>query len=105
MIDPPVNVESADFEMKTREMSAVDLEALGLSPEGQTLPFQRISSPRLSQPRIDKTVEGIYFICVSCKKVCHNLDEGLVEDPDNARNICLPCSSSGSGGQSKGRAA
>ena len=59
----------------------------------------------LNRERIDKTVEGIYFICVSCKKVCHNLDEGLVEDPDNARNICMPCSSSGTGGQTKGRAA
>lgn len=46
----------------------------------------------LNRERIDKTVEGIYFICVQCHKVCHNLDEGLVEDPDNARNICVPCS-------------
>lgn len=59
----------------------------------------------LNRERIDKTVEGIYFICVSCKKVCHNLDEGLVEDPDNARNICMPCSSGGGGRESKGRAA
>ena len=48
----------------------------------------------LNRERIDKTVEGIYFICVTCHKVCHNLDEGLVEDPDNARNICVPCSGS-----------
>src|SRR5688572_2639101 len=36
VIDPPSsNVESADFEMKTREMSAVDLQALGLEdPSG-----------------------------------------------------------------------
>ena len=53
----------------------------------------------LNRERIDKTVEGIYFICVSCRKVCHNLDEGLVEDPDNVRNICVPCSGS-SGGKS-----
>lgn len=46
----------------------------------------------LNRERIDKTVEGIYFICVQCHQVCHNLDEGLVEDPDNARNICVPCS-------------
>ena len=32
VIDPPTSaVESADFEMKTREMSAVDLDALGLA--------------------------------------------------------------------------
>lgn len=46
----------------------------------------------LNRERIDKNVEGVYFICVACKQICHNLDEGLVEDPDNARNICLPCS-------------
>jgi SAM-dependent methyltransferase len=34
VIDPPIaQVETADFEMKTREMSAVDLEALGLSEQ------------------------------------------------------------------------
>lgn len=51
----------------------------------------------LNRERIDKTVEGIYFICVQCHQVCHNLDEGLVEDPDNARNICVPCSGSNGG--------
>lgn len=35
VIDPPsAPVESADFEMKTREMTAVDLEALGLTEPG-----------------------------------------------------------------------
>lgn len=35
VIDPPsAPVESADFDMKTREMSAVDLEALGLNEPG-----------------------------------------------------------------------
>jgi hypothetical protein len=23
--------------------------------------------------------------------VCHNLDEGLAEDPDNAYNLCAAC--------------
>ncbi|HEY0989266.1 MAG TPA: hypothetical protein VGD80_19490, partial [Kofleriaceae bacterium] len=46
----PVNeqVEQGDFEMKTREMTAVDLEALGLSDAGSSgnnLPIQRLSSP------------------------------------------------------------
>ena len=42
----------------------------------------------LNRERINKTIEGIYFICASCKKVCHNLDEGLVEDPNNVNNLC-----------------
>jgi SAM-dependent methyltransferase len=49
VIDPVSGpVEQADFDMKTREMTAVDLEALGLSEAGvssSTLPIQRITSP------------------------------------------------------------
>lgn len=49
VIDPVSGpVEQGDFEMKTREMSAVDLEALGLSDagiSGVAIPVQRMSSP------------------------------------------------------------
>jgi SAM-dependent methyltransferase len=47
VIDPVSGpIEQADFEMKTREMTAVDLEELGLvGASGVTLPVQRISSP------------------------------------------------------------
>lgn len=55
----------------------------------------------LNRERIDKTQEGIYFICVSCRKVCHNLDEGLIEDADNVNNVCVVCSKAAEGG--KGR--
>lgn len=56
----------------------------------------------LNRERIDKTLEGIYFICASCQKVCHNLDEGLVEDPENLRNLCTPCSSKKGGDGKRG---
>ena len=46
----------------------------------------------LNRERINKTQEGIYFICVRCEKVCHNLDEGLVEDENNVNNMCVACS-------------
>ncbi len=56
VIDPPQVAE--DFEMKTREMSAVDLEALGLSAEaGSSMP--RMSNPGMPIARMDKTVDGI----------------------------------------------
>ena len=45
----------------------------------------------LNRERISKTQEGVYFICHRCLGVCHNLDEGLVEDEANEKNICLPC--------------
>jgi hypothetical protein len=45
----------------------------------------------LNRERINKTIEGIYFICASCRKVCHNVDDGLVEDPNNINNLCNAC--------------
>ncbi|HET9623087.1 MAG TPA: methyltransferase domain-containing protein [Kofleriaceae bacterium] len=52
VIDPVSGpVEQADFEMKTREMTAVDLEALGLAEaasSNRAIPRQRISSAELA---------------------------------------------------------
>lgn len=45
----------------------------------------------LNRERINKTIEGVYFICIDCKKVCHNMDDGLVEDPKNEANRCGAC--------------
>ncbi len=49
VIDPPSGpIESADFEVKTREMSAVDLEALGLAQDpATTLRMERISAQQI----------------------------------------------------------
>jgi len=54
--------------------------------------IQKLKGRILNRERINKTLEGIYFICSRCMKVCHNLDEGLVEDEANTNNICVPCS-------------
>jgi len=56
---------------------------------------QKLAGRILNRERINKTLEGIYFVCVRCKKVCHNLDEGLVEDEANVNNTCTPCSKQG----------
>ena len=48
----------------------------------------------LNRERINKTIEGIYFICAKCLKVCHSLDDGLTEDPTNERNTCGKCAKS-----------
>lgn len=53
--------------------------------------ISKLAGRILNRERIDKTVEGIYFLCISCKRVCHNLDEGLIEDPENQKNICATC--------------
>jgi len=53
--------------------------------------IEKLKGRVLNRERINKTIEGIYFICGECKKICHNLDEGLVEDPDNIHNMCEAC--------------
>jgi hypothetical protein len=54
--------------------------------------IEKLKGRILNRERINKTIEGVYFICASCKKVCHNIDDGLVEDPNNVNNLCTPCS-------------
>jgi hypothetical protein len=55
---------------------------------------EKLKGRILNRERINKTIEGVYFVCAECKKVCHNIDEGLVEDPDNVRNMCGACGKS-----------
>ena len=61
----------------------------------------------LNRERINKTIEGIYFICAACRKVCHNVDDGLVEDPNNLNNLCSACASAKEprGGKGGGKSA
>jgi hypothetical protein len=54
--------------------------------------IEKLRGRILNRERINKTIEGIYFICASCRKVCHNIDDGLVEDPNNLNNLCTACS-------------
>jgi len=61
---------------------------------------QKLAGRILNRERINKTVEGVYFICAQCKRVCHNLDDGLVEDENNAKNLCTVCSKGGDGSKS-----
>lgn len=59
----------------------------------------------LNRERINKTIEGIYFICASCRRVCHNVDDGLVEDPNNINNLCTACATQKEPRGGKGKAA
>lgn len=45
----------------------------------------------LNREKINKSIDGIYFICCRCRKVCHNLDEGLVVDAVTQLNFCSAC--------------
>jgi hypothetical protein len=59
--------------------------------------IEKLKGRILNRERINKTIEGVYFICVKCKKVCHNMDDGLVEDPNNAENTCAECAKTKTG--------
>ena len=54
--------------------------------------IEKLRGRILNRERINKTIEGIYFICAGCMKVCHSLDDGLTEDPANLNNLCGACS-------------
>ena len=53
--------------------------------------IEKLKGRILNRERINKTIEGVYFICIDCKKVCHNMDDGFVEDPNNEANRCGAC--------------
>ena len=69
--------------------------------------IEKLRGRILNRERINKTIEGIYFICASCRKVCHNVNDGLVEDPNNLNNLCTACSTAKEprGGKGGGKAA
>jgi hypothetical protein len=68
--------------------------------------IEKLRGRILNRERINKTIEGIYFICASCRKVCHNVDDGLVEDPNNVNNLCTACATAKEprGGKGGGKA-
>ena len=69
--------------------------------------IEKLRGRILNRERINKTIEGIYFICAACRKVCHNVDDGLVEDPNNLNNLCSACASAKEprGGKGGGKSA
>ena len=89
LFDDEPTEEGADEELPKDEAGRKKIkrryeELLGIRVE-------KLKGRVLNRERINKTIEGIYFICAACKKICHNLDEGLVEDPDNVYNLCDTC--------------
>lgn len=53
--------------------------------------LEKLKGRVLNREKIKKSIEGIYFICAECQRVCHNLDEGLIQDLENQRNLCSKC--------------
>ena len=81
------NEEDADLpkdEAGRRKIKRQYQELLGIR-------IEKLKGRILNRERINKTIEGIYFICAKCMKVCHSLDEGLEEDANNQNNLCAKC--------------
>ncbi|MCZ6625941.1 MAG: hypothetical protein O7B35_17215 [Deltaproteobacteria bacterium] len=53
--------------------------------------IEKLKGRVLNREKINKNIDGIYFICAFCKRICHNLDEGLVEEPQSHVNLCAIC--------------
>jgi hypothetical protein len=53
---------------------------------------EKLKGRVLNREKINKSIDGIYFVCFACKKICHNLDEGWVENPQDQMNYCGACS-------------
>jgi hypothetical protein len=91
LVDAPDEIEDdADLpkdEAGRRKVKRQYLELLGIR-------LEKLKGRILNRERINKTIEGIYFICAKCTKVCHSLDEGLQEDPANINNLCDKCAKS-----------
>lgn len=66
--------------------------------------IEKLKGRILNRERINKTIEGVYFICAECKKVCHNMDDGLIEDANNVHNLCGSCAKT-KGKDGKGKTA
>jgi hypothetical protein len=103
---PATSVDDEPAEDEDEELPKDEAGRLKIKRQYEELLGIRIEKLKgrvLNRERINKTIEGIYFICASCKRICHNLDEGLIEDPDNQNNLCTACGTAKDPRGSKGR--
>jgi hypothetical protein len=56
--------------------------------------MEKLKGRILNREKLNKSIDGIYFICMECKKVCHNLDEGRVEEASTLDSFCASCAKS-----------
>ena len=52
---------------------------------------EKLKGRVLNREKINKSIDGLYFICFECKRICHNLDEGWVEEAGTTNNYCGTC--------------
>src|SRR5919109_2740920 len=52
---------------------------------------EKLKGRILNREKINKSIDGIYFICFECKRICHNLDEGWIEEAVTQNHFCASC--------------
>jgi hypothetical protein len=88
-IDDGTHDESEDEDLPSDEAGRRKIkknyeELLGIRVE-------KLKGRVLNREKINKSIDGLYFICFECKKICHNLDEGWMEEADTLNNFCAAC--------------
>jgi hypothetical protein len=53
--------------------------------------IEKLRGRVLNREKINKSIDGLYFICHECRKICHNLDEGWIEEAGTLYNYCGTC--------------
>jgi len=53
--------------------------------------IEKLRGRVLNREKINKSIDGLYFICFECKKICHNLDDGWLEEAVTQNNFCGGC--------------
>jgi len=53
--------------------------------------IEKLRGRVLNREKINKSIDGLYFICFECKRICHNLDDGWVEEAGTLNNHCGNC--------------
>jgi hypothetical protein len=88
-IDDGTHDESEDEDLPSDEAGRRKIkknyeELLGIRVE-------KLKGRVLNREKINKSIDGLYFICFECKKICHNLDEGWMEEAETLNNFCAAC--------------
>ena len=90
----PRAVSDANLEEEEQDLPNDEVGRLKIKKQYEELLGIRIEKLKgriLNREKINKTIEGIYYICFNCKRICHNLDEGLVQNTAQDTCHCDAC--------------
>ena len=86
--------DSASEELEDQDLPSDEAGRLKIKKQYEDLLGIRIDKLKgkvLNREKINKTIEGIYYICFECRRICHNIDDGLVQDAVLGCAYCETC--------------